>query len=515
MAITLGDTPLNRYFPFALIASAWLYLYSSDYMVFNSQWNTDDFSYCYLVPFLATYLLWEKRTKIASIQDNTVWPGFVGILLSGMLLFIGRLGSVDTLIFISAWLSILSIFVSTFGWKSIKHLLFPALILLFIVPPPAFIERTLSFNLRLVSSELSAQLLTVLSVPVFLEGNIIDLGTIKLQVVDACSGLRYLIPTMLLSLIVGYAMNKAFWSRLALLLLSAPISIALNAIRITITGVLVRYISPTLADGFFHDFQGWVIYIAAIALLASCSLVLKRFEAKSTGEILPAEAKEAIPEDKSRLWRRLYSSVIVSFLFVSISFGLSEITTAQSTPAWKSLDTFPLQIGAWTGTRSYIDQLSLEGLGADDYFLASYRNTTTGNVLNLLIPYYRTQSSRHTAHAPTSCMLGSGWEISGRKILRPLAEATRAFPIQQLVLAKSGDRLLSNFWFQQRGRIIVGEYENKAYLFLDAVTKHRTDGALIRVEMAIPRGMTEDQAQTELDPFTVQVAEILRTFLPQ
>lgn len=530
MHLSLDRQLLRRLSPLLLIAVGWAYLFRNEFPLLITQWNYDDYSYCYLVPLVTAYVAWQKREEITLSPDAASWPGFIGLLLAGVFLLAGRLGSLETFIFFSMWLSVVSIALVILGWRNATLLIFPAIIFLFIVPPPSFVEKTVSFNLRLLSSELSAQLLTLLSVPVFLEGNIIDLGTIKLQVVDACSGLRYFLPTILLSLIIGHALNRTLAARILLMLLSAPITIALNTIRITITGLLTRYISPAFADGFFHDFQGWIIYLAAIVLLAGSSLIIRRFEKQPEPAAAPAPEKEpdqaqgqdgqegaSAPEENARprlspsiLWK----SVSLAASFVALSLSLALMVKTQSTPAWSSLDTFPLQIGEWSGSRSYLDKETLDSLWADDYFLASYRNAASGSALNLLVPYYKSQTAQHTAHAPTSCLLGSGWEIVGRKILDPSPETGRNFTVQQLILSKDGLRLLSNFWFQQRGRIIASELKNKAYLLYDALTIRRTDGALVRIEMIIPRGSTVEQAQQELDGFTAQVQTALSTHLP-
>lgn len=530
MDIHFSRQHLLRLSPLLLVAVGWAYLFKDEFPLLISQWNLDDYSYCYLVPFVTAYVAWQKRKDITFSPDATNWPGFIGVLLAGAFLLAGRLGSLETFIFFSMWLSVVSIAIVMLGLRNATLLIFPAIIFLFIIPPPSFIEKTVSFNLRLLSSELSAQLLTLLQVPVYLEGNIIDLGSIRLQVVDACSGLRYFLPTILLSLIIGHALNRTLTGRILLVLLSAPITIALNTIRITITGLLTRYISPALADGFFHDFQGWLIYLAAIALLAGSSFVIKRFEKQPEVEAAPAPDRE--PEQEQALGQQevadahaadvpishgmpmLSRSASLAVSFVALSLALTLTVKAQSIPAWSSLETFPLQIGDWSGTRSYLDKEALDALWADDYFLASYRNTTTGSSLNLLIPYYKSQTAQHTAHAPTSCLLGSGWEVVGRKILDPSPETGRRFIVQQLILSKNGQHLLSNFWFQQRGRIIASELKNKAYLLYDALTMRRTDGALVRIEMVIPRGSTAEQAQVELDGFSAQVQTALSAHLP-
>jgi len=515
------STPAQRYtqtLSLLLMLAGCGFLFRNDLAMMAAQWVQEDFSYCLLVPLVAGYAMWQKRRALAAGQGGARWPGFAGIAVAGLLFFMGHLGTLEPLMYLSLWLCALSIAIVCLGMNALRLLLFPALLLLFIIPPPAFIERTLSFQLRLISSDLSTRLLQALSVPVFLEGNIIDLGTMKLQVVDACSGLRYFLPTIFLSLVVGHMFNRSIVSRILLVLLSAPISIALNAVRITVTGLLVRYVSPTLADGFFHDFQGWLIYLATLVLLLGASRILRFFEGQgpATRPIPPDQAE--LPQDAQvrPTWPglSLRHGLGVFALFLCLSLAFTAFLHGQAVPGWKSLDTFPLELGEWQGTRGYLDQATLDSLWSDDYFLATYQNRTTGSSLSLFIPYYKQQTAQHTAHAPTSCLLGSGWEISSRKQLDPDPAAGRAFAVQQMVLMKNGEKLVSNFWFQQRGRIIASEFLNKFYLLWDSLILRRSDGALVRVEMSLPSGRALDDAQSELDAFSGLVSRALGAHIP-
>lgn len=526
------------------IAAAWLFVFRDEFPLLYVHLNNEDFSYGFLVPLVAVYFAWQHRQRIAADLGGRTWPGYLGLCAAGGLLVVGRIGSLETLIFLAMWLSVASITFVLLGARPMPRLSFPLLILLFTIPPPPFVEQVMSFNLRLMSSALASEMLELLSVPVFREGNIIDLGSIRLQVVDACSGLRYFLPTLFMSLLVGKFFNKRPLVRVLLFLSSAPISIGFNAVRITMTGILVRYVSPALAEGFFHDFQGWVTYLITLVLLFGVSTALRRLErqplpaaqpeAQPAPEAAPMEtagtpdrlASEPAPPQPAELAEDapaapagrvpgLAPGLALTAMLLAIALALGSITSAQVIPKWRSLSEFPLAIGEWEGLRIPLDQESLASLGCDDYVMAAFRHRTTRQPLHLMIPFYKAQTAQHTAHAPTSCMLGAGWEILSKQSLGPNPTSGRDFPVKQMILSKSGTLLLSNFWFQQRGRIIDNEFANKLYLLWDALGKRRTDGALIRVEMVLPNGMSPDQGQLELDRFTVQVRSLLRDFLPE
>ncbi len=210
---------------FALfIASFWAAFYKM-----SIRWEGGDSDYCYLVVPLFAYLLWDKRKKPAQSEEDEKlqnaenegfrfgefsWNifGLVPILLSIALIMVGEFGSVETLMYIGIWGCVVGIAYLLYG-RRIRQLLFPLLILAFIVPLPAFINRTLTFQLKLAASSLATLMLRLSGVSVFQDGNIIDLGVTQLQVVDACSGLRYLMPLLLLGLLIGYFFSKGLWRR--------------------------------------------------------------------------------------------------------------------------------------------------------------------------------------------------------------------------------------------------------------------------------------------------------------
>lgn len=500
----------------ALVACAWVFLYRETLPMLLSLWGSDDFSYCYLVPVAAGYFAWKSRKRILTQAGGSPVPGLVLLVFSGGVFLVGRLGALETLLYVSMWLSIAAIALIYLGQRAFAALLFPLAVLAFIVPPPALIERILSFNLRLLSSSMAAHLLQLIGIPVYLEGNILDIGTMRLQVVDACSGLRYLLPTIFLSLIVSHSMLKRAWTRGLLVASAIPVSIALNSIRLVVTAVLARYVSPRFVEGFLHDLQGWAIYLVTIGALAGAGLLLRRLEG-SRPEALPTDSA---PDGNGLRGAALagvdrFTTIYTIVILVSLTFSVSAYAKDQIVPDCPPLEGFPLEIGTWKGTREYLDKATLDSLWADDYHLGTYVNSETGRIVYLFVPYYKQQTAQHTAHAPTSCLLGSGWEIRTRKILPPRPDTGRDFSVQQLVLGKGGEQLLSNFWFQQRGRIIVGEFENKFFLLADSVARRRTDGALVRVEILLRPNESIESAQKELDGFVSLTKRAADGFIPR
>ena len=416
---------------------------------------------------------------------------------------------------------------------------FPLLILAFIVPLPPFVNQILTFNLKLAASSLSVAMLRLADVSVLQDGNIIDLGITQLQVVDACSGLRYLMPLILMALLFGYFYCRRWWQNAILLIAVIPLSIVVNGMRIFVTGMLHVWGKPELAEDFFHDFSGWIVFMLAGAILFGMSLLLRRIGRRSKVEgisdkvegergrlkakssKLKAESAPNAPNDpnvqnvpnaKNPWHKSLAITVILCLLFIGSGYALQRLPSAANMPARASFETFPMTIGDWQAKRDYLSQEILNSLWSDDYVSATYFNSR--QAIHLLIPFYEYQGTRHTAHAPQSCMLGGGWALIGsRERVVKAADGTQ-FPIMTSIWEKGGTRVLGSHFFFQRGRTITSPWMNKYWLMVDAFTRQRTDGALVRAEMTLPPNQSIDEAYQVLEDFVGQVYDILPRFVP-
>ena len=491
-----------------LVASlGWLYFDHFDRLL--GMWNTDDYSYCYLVPVVFAYLLYEDRNKLKAFSGGGRWMAYLAFIGVGIFYFVGRIGSLETFLYFSMWLSVGAVILLILGNGVLRTIFFPMFILLFAIPLPQFLTRIFSLKLRIWSSELSVWMLHLFDITAYQEGNIIDLAVTQLQVVDACSGLRYFFPTILLALLMGHFFTSKLWSKAFLLLISPVVAIISNSFRIFITGVLVKFISPVYAQGFFHDFSGWLVYIFSIILIGLCCLVLRKIEKPKKQEEIP---ESELSLNKSRVF---IHTVIAVFIVIGVGVFSHQYVVAQVIPDHKPLKhNFPMQFGNWEGERLFLSEEILSSLWADDYVTGNFINTKTKNHLHLLISYYDMQTTQHSAHAPASCLLGGGWIMAGKGVLPPSPETGRDFAIARIVLNQGDTKLLSNFWFQQRGRHIVSEWWNKAWLIWDAITMQRTDGALVRVEMYLHPNQSVEEGQRILDTFLKELYPTVLNYIP-
>ncbi len=260
---------------FALIACLLTFLYGPVFARLATQWSHDpNFSHGFFVPAFSLYLLWDQRRTLAHFDPQPAWTG-LWLLVPGLLCFVvGTLGAELYLSRVSI-VPVLGGLVALFlGWRFLHAAAFPWLFLLLMIPPPALVFNQITFPLQIFASQVAANLLPVLGVPVLREGNVIHLPAMALEVAEACSGIRSLMSLMTLAVMYGYVLEKRLGMRVLLAMAAVPIAVAANSLRIVGTGLLVQYWDPEKAEGFFHTFSGWIIFVVSILLLFAVRRVL-------------------------------------------------------------------------------------------------------------------------------------------------------------------------------------------------------------------------------------------------
>lgn len=243
-------------------------------------WQIPDFSHGFLVPVFAAYLVWEKRNVLLATKTVPAWSGIAVMALGLAVLLLGVYGSELFLSRISLVIVLAGLVLCFGGRQLLKELRFALLVLLLAIPIPAIVFNQITFPLQLLASTLASDLLPLFGVPVLREGNVIILPVMKLEVAEACSGIRSLMSLFTLAVFYGYFLEKSVLRRVALVLASIPIAIAANALRILGTGLCVQYWDPDKALGFFHEFSGWVIFLVSLACLYLVHRAMLLFPAK-------------------------------------------------------------------------------------------------------------------------------------------------------------------------------------------------------------------------------------------
>jgi exosortase len=235
-------------------------------------WQDPNYSHGLLIPFISWYILREKL-KGAEV-GNHCWSGLAVVILALSLFMAGYMGAEFFTKRISFIILLFGAILLLEGRKMVSRLSFPVGLLFLAVPLPYVLYNSIAFPLKMLASRLAVFLLGFLGMPVFLEGNVISLPHTTLQVVDACSGIRSLMTLFTLAFLLAYFHHKRFWKRFLVCLLTIPVAVGANAVRVAITGILTQY-SKVWSAGFWHEFEGWVVFVVSFAGLAFCSYLLK------------------------------------------------------------------------------------------------------------------------------------------------------------------------------------------------------------------------------------------------
>ena len=267
-----------QWWPLALLLGAVAVLHAGVVPPMVQDWLHDEnYSHGILVPLISAYILWTRQVELraAAARGRSSKAGLLLCLLCLTLFVVGRAGAELFLQRSSLVLLLMGGTLWLWGWPVFRVAAFPLLFLLFMVPLPYLIYDSIAFPLKLFAARVATESLFYLGVPVFREGNIIHLASQTLEVADACSGIRSLLSLLALGVVYAYFTETVTWKRVVIVFSTVPIAIAANAFRVAGTGVLTHYVSPKAAEGFFHTFSGWLVFVVAFVLLFAVGGVLK------------------------------------------------------------------------------------------------------------------------------------------------------------------------------------------------------------------------------------------------
>ena len=257
-----------EWLPYASIVLLLVVLYYRVGIKLVYDWSTlPDYSHGFLVPFFAAFLIWDKRKVIQSTPIRQSWLGVPLVIFSLAVLILGIYG-VELFTSRMSFIFLMTGLIWTFfGWQMVRALRFPLLVLVLAIPFPAIIFNQITFPLQLLASRIASEILPLLGVPTLHEGNVIELPVMKLEVAEACSGIRSLMSLFTLAVFYGYFLERTTGRRVFLAIASIPIAVTANVARIVGTGLCVQYWDPDKALGFFHEFSGWVMFVISLACL--------------------------------------------------------------------------------------------------------------------------------------------------------------------------------------------------------------------------------------------------------
>jgi exosortase D (VPLPA-CTERM-specific) len=504
------------------------YLYADSLVFLISRWfGSEDYSHGLFVPLISGFLIWQSRHRLSQLPREQSWWGLAVICLGLFLYVIGELSTLFLVLHLSLWTVLVGLAMTLVGMRGTKVIAFPLGYLLTAIPLPTFFYANLSSHLQLWSSSLGVGCLQLVGVMAFREGNVIDLGPVQLQVVEACSGIRYLLPLFSLALLCAYLFKDRMWKRVLLVLSAIPISILINGFRIGMIGVLVELYGKGAAEGFYHLFEGWVIFMVSFGLLILEVGWLGRLGAETPGRSLREYLKwgtqkvETVVNGEVDVFpNRIFSPGPAYLCSVALFapcalLGTLLMDREESPPPRTAFVDFPMQISGWRGQPYPLEQQYIDVLRFDDYVLADYRLSPQEQV-NFYVAYYRSQRKGQSAHSPQSCLPGGGWEIASlTQTELPVSDPTmQPLRANRAVIQKGDQKQIVLYWFKQRERQLTSEYLVKMYLLWDAFSRQRTDGALVRLAALVSPGESESRIDQRLQKFAVAIGGELPRFVP-
>jgi exosortase D (VPLPA-CTERM-specific) len=483
--------------------------------------NVEEYGHGFFIPLISFYFIWLRRFELKPVKHpSDTFFGLFIILVSLLLGILGGLATVKTIEQYAFILSLAGLFACVYGFHGLRIAAVPFLFLLFMVPFPNFILNNLSSKLQLISSWIGVEFIRSCNIMVYLEGNVIDLGIYKLQVVDACSGLRYLFPLASLSFLCAFLFRGPLWQKGIIFLSSIPLTIFMNSFRIGVIGVMVQYWGTEMAEGFLHDFEGWIIFMSCMVLLFVEMWLLSKVSGNNQSfSDLVKIPDEWVNKDENKQIGQIFNRSIFIALALLSSSALASYhfqERQEIIPERKAFINFPLQIKSWQGKNEYLEKHYLDALQLTDYVIINYVQAETNSAVNFYTAYFQSQRTGATIHSPRSCIPGDGWQITSftQQNLPDIKMDGISINVDRAIIEKGDSKQLVYYWFHQRGRSLTNEYLLKWYLFYDAITMNRTDGSLIRLVTSIGPGEDEELADKRLQNFLRDLTPELTAYLP-
>lgn len=513
----------------ALLAGSF---YDSLADMFNSWMSYEEYSHGLILPFLSLYLIWLRRDELLNIKLTPSWFGLFIVVISLLINSVARMAAVFSVQQYAFVLTVYGLVICLGGFRLFRLLIAPMLLLMFMVPPPNFFMNNLSAHLQLISSQLGVLFIRIAGVSVYLEGNVIDLGVYKLQVAEACSGLRYLFPLMTMGFFMAYLFRAPIWKRMLVFLSSIPLTIVMNSLRIGVIGVLVEYWGISMAEGFLHDFEGWVVFMFSCAVLLlemkiisgigsdkqSWTSLFSSMRDQMNVSVAPLENLAFHRASNISINKSLLASLVLLIFSVAATFAIT--AKEELLPQRASFSEFPQNIGSWQGHRSTLESVYLDVLKLDDYVISDFVNQDNSRgvqTINFYSAWYNSQRAGQSAHSPRTCLPGGGWIMSTfeQVVFKDLLVSGKPLQVNRSVIVKGSQKQLVYYWFQQRGRTITNEYKVKWFIFWDSLTKQRSDGALVRLVVPVLDDQSLEQSEADLQHFLQLLVPTLKPFIPE
>jgi exosortase D (VPLPA-CTERM-specific) len=523
-----SSIPLSEWFSSGILVLSLAFVgailfFLEGFDVLLEAWSLPEYSHGPLIPLLSALLFLRqlKAYPVDTGEKRNRWNGVLVIIVALLFASLGKLSNISDLVAYATILWIGGLLLVSFGWETGKNFWPPVLHLVYMLPLPGLIYYMMTSWLQFISSEVGVWFLRLLSVPVFLDGNIIDLGITKLHVAEACSGLRYLFPILSFSYIFAVLYKGPLWHKAVLLIAAAPITVLMNAVRIAIAGFIVQHYGLDWLEGFTHFFEGWVIFIACILMLFALAKLMLYFHPTKMGlaEALDLET-DGLLSQAARV-RSVQASgplIAVAVLMLGTSTAWLFLPDQRTVEIQRvEFANFPRKFDEWEqeGAPRQLSSDVEEVLGADDYISVNLANPKAAATVEFFSAWYADQSSGGI-HSPQICLPSGGWEIAWleQTDLAVDMDWDQPFMVNRAIIQKGEARMMVFYWFDQKGRKVAWDIEAKFWLLIDGIQTGRTDGALVRLTTPILPGESDTEASERVMSVLHEIIVPLPQFVP-
>jgi exosortase D (VPLPA-CTERM-specific) len=496
----------------ALIISLSFIYYPSAKYLFNEWMTNDEYSHGPLLVIIALFIVWKKRFQISSHIGRPSWYGPL-ILFFGLVLAVGSIqGDIVKVTNYSLIIVLLGIALSLGGRLLLKDVLFPLVLLFMTIPLPYLVNVLLTRKLQMISSELGAWFIGLFSIPVYLEGNVIELENYRLLVEEACSGLNYLYSLVSIGIIWSYFFRAPRLHKVLLVLSTVPIAVFMNGARVGVTGILVHTSGIEVAEGFMHEFEGLVIFLVTCLLLIPVVWLLTLMQKSRPAFSEIFDFKIAHEGPYAQTGGRLTSPAALVGLGLVAAVAFTMVNSSDFVAQHRlKFSSFPSRLGVWKSSTQNLPEIIQDVLRADDYYLGDFKHN--GKTINLYMVYYEKQLRQKAIHSPLVCLPGSGWVIEKQDAVDARPNNGPAINLNKLIINKEGDKQLVYYWVQQQGKSFSNDFLARASLITNALISKRTDGGLVRLTTPIIGGNVK-QSEEMLDAFLNELASKVDQYIP-
>jgi exosortase D (VPLPA-CTERM-specific) len=492
--------------------------YKNQLIKLVNVWITSEYVFI-IIPLLllSVYLVILSTQELVRTESASTWIGPLLVILGLISTWISQLSTIPVIAHYSIIITIAGLIQSLYGLKGLNKISTPLLVVIVLIPLPAFLSRNILSILQYASSEIATRVVRFSGISVFVEGNTIDLGGYHINIDKVCD-YEELFPILLVTCLIILLLNIPRWQKLIIFISSILIAVMVNSSRILIASVLHEFYGSKPTNRFLLFYDSNAILMTSIVILLVLVYGMLSYNKANKKVIRCMCVTEKINNIKPILRNRHYSMpllVVLAIIIVRITEILPLTKPEYIIPNNIIVNEFPTKIGEWVGERKKLDEIDIKNLHLSDYVLADYRRDSNIPV-TLLVVYYASQESGKSSHSPRTCLPGDGWAMRNqtKEVLVNSIPDKEPLYYNRFQAIKGNNRQLVYYWYHQRGRNITNEFILKLYLFWDALTKKRTDGALVRVTTTLNLGETWQNADKRLVNFMSKLNPVILSYIP-